>query len=158
MTLVLQPLLRQVPQSLDIAFKVNGRAIAAARAGDRVPVQAAIAAGGEALLVTELTKENGRFTVQINNNEPNRGGRVLPRFPNHGTPAALTDDLGNTYALVGAHTNFNKADPVTMWAGGSSFAFAGEVPENAKLLKLHVEEYGLQLRGPWETVIQVPLN
>lgn len=155
-TLMLQPLLREVQQPLQLRFALDGRAIAAARAGDRVSVRAAIVVGGETLSVDNLIKGDGQFTLEVSNATPDRGGRVLPRFPTHAKPVTLTDDRGTTYTMVAAQSNFNKSDPVTMWAGGSSFVFAGELPAQVKELRLQVDDYGLQLRGPWAIVIAPP--
>jgi hypothetical protein len=154
--LILQPLLQQVVQPLDVRVGVDGRALATAKVGQRVSMHAAVVAVGEQLSLDEFSKDAGKFTLRFTNKQAQHAGTVLLRFPDGSEEVTLTDDQGNTYTMTAASTNFGKSDPLTMWADGSSFTFAGALSANAKLLTLHLRSYGRQVAGPWEVALEVP--
>lgn len=153
-TFALSPTLAEVSQPAELTFPVDGHALAASASGQLIPIGTTGRVGGDQLAVVDVARETNTFDIRVGNREPNHGGRVLLYMP--GTAVTLSDNLGNSYHLSKASTNFSKSDPLTMWADGSSFTFAGQLSPNASQLTLHVQSYGYQLRGPWLLKLQMP--
>lgn len=154
-TIALAPILIEESVPLALAFPVDGREVADGMPGDQIPVSASFGVAGERITVEGISLEEGGFSIRAVNRQPNQLGTILLRFPGKGS-VNLTDNLGNSYTLNGASTNFGKSDPLTTWADGSSFSFAGTIPTEATLLTLRVDGYARQLRGPWTVTVDIP--
>ncbi len=154
-TFALQPTLVEVKQPVDLTIPVDGQTVAAGQAGQPIPLSLTQQVGGENLGFTSITPGTDSFQIRIENKQPDHSGRVLLFMPGP-TDVTLTDNLGNTYPIMGGTSNFGKSDLLTMWADASTFTFNGTPASGVTELTLHIDSYARQLRGPWKISVQLP--
>jgi hypothetical protein len=153
-TFALTPILLEVAGPVSVSFAVDALAVMQSNVGDSIPLQSSAVVHSEHLSVTDITRTDKGFAVDVSNDEPNHQGRVLLHVP--GSSVTLTDDLGNQYHMVKTMTNLDKSGPLTMWAGESSYMFAEPLASNASRLTLTEAACGYLLRGPWNLSVLLP--
>ena len=153
-TISFGPFLVSDPNPAAVTFPIP-KALATASEGTEVPVSQSFTLGGDQMQVVGISRKNGQVNVAVKNAEPGTQGRVLFVGPDiHGQ--AVTDDLGNTYQVVGGSTGLQRDKDGVLSAGVSSIRFQGPLATGASTLTIQENHYGRMVDGPDPVTVTVP--